>query len=1174
MDKSAFSDFLKDISKDFHKIKTLPLLLNKNKKIVISGLNNSAKVFFINEALYSSNKPSIIICADASSALRFYNELNLLNTNNIDYLPCSEISPYEPLYSDAYTLKQQINALNNFKSGKTKVIVTTAKALLTTFMPFQEYNKNSLHLKKKDIIDPYELADYLISLGYKRSSTVRDPGEFSLRGDIFDIYPIESEALRIEFFGDEIENIKYFDTETQRSSGRTDTAEIGPRYKIVINKKNKDYFLNNIKSFALRQSSNLSGVFAETLDITLQNIMESIDKETYFEGIEYFAPFLYGSFSNVFDFIPDETTLYINERIEVIHKLNILDEKYEKDYKSNISEGLTLELPYMHTLTVDTVLKSFENYNQVYLDSFNQEELFHTENLDCSTVPNFLGNIEKAIKTIKDLRNKGFQILINTDYPSRLQELLGEYECPHIYLENNKDFDTEILRNNVIISKFGFQEGFILNDLKIGVITDAELFNKKIKKATLAKKTSQKENIDFLVSINDLSPGDYVVHLKHGIGRFIEMTKQTIDGQDKDYLAIEYTGGDRLYMPAEQINFLSRYRGSGVAPKLSKMGGTEWTKVKTKVKNSIKDIAQDLINLYAHRSKVTGIKFDSDTPWQFEIENAFPFTETPDQMQAIIETKEDMESEKPMDRLICGDVGFGKTEVALRAVFKAVLSGKQVAILAPTTILAQQHFQTFSDRFKPYPVKVELLSRFRSAKEQKETVKNLIKGECDVVIGTHRLLQKDIEFKDLGLLVIDEEQRFGVTHKEKLKQLRAKIDVLTLSATPIPRTLYMSISGVRDMSLINTPPVNRAPIKTYVGAYNPSLVKTAIVHEIEREGQIYFVHNRIETLYSVAKEIQDLVPDTRVAVAHGQMNEKELEKIMVDFSNHEYDLLVCTTIIESGLDIPNANTIIIDDADKFGLAQLYQMRGRVGRSERQAYAYCFYRPDKMLTKEASDRLKAIKEFTTLGSGYQIALKDLEIRGVGNILGGQQHGHMITVGFDTYCSLLDEAVNELQGNEQTRAEPPIVDINITAYIPDDWCGSKEQKMIEYKRLADVESLRELAYIQDEWEDRFGKFPKSVENLFELIKIRILSTGRGINLIRETDDVIRIFTDYELHEWKAHISKIRRETASKFKWIKAPTSSQNAKSIINLNCTGLLVNERLNILEELLVGITKK
>ncbi len=525
-----------------------------------------------------------------------------------------------------------------------------------------------------------------------------------------------------------------------------------------------------------------------------------------------------------------------------------------------------------------------------------------------------------------------------------------------------------------------------------------------------ALKDDVQENLDFIETLNDIKEGDYIVHMIHGIGVFRGLSKQSIDNEEKDYLTLEYARGDKLHIPAEQINMLCRYRGSGsVLPPLSKMGGNDWNSTKAKVKKSIEDVAQDLINLYALRKISKGYAFEPDTLWQYEMEEAFPYTETPDQMKAINETKEDMELERPMDRLICGDVGFGKTEVAIRAIFKAIMSSKQAAVVVPTTILALQHFQTISERFKPYPIRVELLSRFKTQKEQKKIINKLILGEVDVVIGTHRLLQNDIQFKDLGLLVIDEEHKFGVKDKEKLKKLKKNIDILTMSATPIPRTLYMSLSGIKDMSIINTPPTNRLPVKTFVSEFKENMVKNAINYEIEREGQIFYLYNRVESIYEFAANLKNLLPNIRLAVAHGQMDKHELERIMTEFLNHEYDVLLCTTIIESGLDIPNANTMIIHDADRFGLAQLYQIRGRVGRTDRQAFCYCFYKAGKLLTQDAVKRLKYIKEFTTLGSGYQIAMRDIEIRGVGNVLGTKQHGQMVNVGFDTYCRLLEDAV---------------------------------------------------------------------------------------------------------------------------------------------------------------------
>ncbi|EKE02348.1 MAG: hypothetical protein ACD_20C00398G0001 [uncultured bacterium] len=1168
-------DILDKIALSSTKFNKITKQLDTQKTVYLAGFTNSAKRFFASYIINTLNRPILIITPDITTALKYNFDIDNLTNKKVNYLPSQEASPYELIYSDAAVAKQQLNILESFKSNESDVIITSAKTLLNTYLSRKKIETHSIKLEKNQDADPVIIAKKLVDIGYKRTSMVIDPGEFSLRGDILDIYPISTEPVRIEFFGDEIENIRNFNTDTQRSIRHIQSTLIEPRYKVIITDDHKKRLTKIINELKGKQDSDLSEHSRNTLDTTVENILTSLETETYFEGIEYFAPFLNDAFEDITNYLPENTLVIVHETSELEQKLHIQDEKYKKEYEQNINEGLTLPLPYLLHKEPSEITNKLSRYIALNLNSFIQDESQLTDEVECFLVQKFMANLDNAANYISELRSAGNSVFIVTEYPDRVAHFLNEWECPSIYLDSDSEINLDDLieSKEVIISRQGFIEGFILPELNFAVITDSELFNKNIKKPTIAKRVSKRENLDFLISINDLQPNDYVVHNRHGIGKFIGLSKQKIDEQEKDYLTIEYSGTDRLHMPAEQINMLSRYRGAaGAAPKLSKMGGAEWTGVKKKVKNAIRDIAQDLLNLYAKRAKTNGFIFESDSPWQIEMEDAFPYTETPDQLQAIINTKSDMESEKPMDRLICGDVGFGKTEVAIRAIFKAILSGKQAALLAPTTILAQQHYQTFVDRFKPYPVKIELLSRFRTPKQQKEAIKKLLTGECDLVIGTHRLLQKDIQFKNIGLLVIDEEHRFGVAHKEKLKHLRAEVDVMTLSATPIPRTLYMALSGVREMSLINTPPINRAPIKTYVGEYNNSMVRTAISHELEREGQIYFLHNRVQSIYKVAKDLQELIPAARIAVAHGQMQEKELEKAMYEFSTHQYDILVCTTIIESGLDIPNVNTIIVDDSDKFGLAQLYQIRGRVGRSETQAYAYCFYRPNKLLTPEAKDRLKAIKDFTTLGSGYQIALRDLEIRGVGNILGANQHGHMLSVGFDLYCSLLDESIRELQNQKVDKKEPPIVDINITAYIPDEWVGDKDQKMIEYKRLADVESLKELEIIQDEWKDRFGDIPVEVQRLFKIIKIRLIAAEIGINLIRETEDNIRIFTDFELTEWRTYQTKLPQSLSRKLNIIKAPVSSQNGASIILLNNTGLLVEEQLNILEELFFCIS--
>jgi transcription-repair coupling factor (superfamily II helicase) len=1138
------------------KIKKILRNLENNNKIYLTGLTGSARNFIVSFIINKINRPVLVATPDISSALNYNKDLTLFTDKKVSFLPSQEVSPYEQVWSDPNIREEQLKTLESFKSGEIQVLLTPAKNLLNSFLAQDKINKSSIYLKIKEKADPHETANLLTELGYKRVTTVVDPGEFSLRGDILDVYPISNEPVRIEFFCEEVEYIRIFNIDTQRSVRRIEEITIEPRYNILISEEEKQIFIDKINEIKQKQLPKLSELAQYTLETTIDDFISSFEADIYTEGIEYLSPLLNEKTGDIFDYIPKNTVIIVHESTELEHKLFVQDEKYIKEYEKNINEGLALELPYMLHKNPEEIIKKLYKFPALNLNSFIGDETELEEELEVQAVPKFLADINKAAYYMTDLKNQGYSVLLVTEYPQRVEEALKEFE----------DYSTDVM-----ISKIGFSEGFVLPELKLAVVTDTELFNRKVKKPTLGKKLSKKENIDYLTSLNDLKEGDYIVHEKHGIGKFIGLCKQEIDGQEKDYLTIEYAQSDRLYMPAEQINLLSRYRGAGTLPKLTRMGGADWTKVKNKVKAAIADIADQLLQIYARRAKAKGFSFESDSPWQLEIENAFPYTETPDQLQAINDTKSDMESEKVMDRLICGDVGFGKTEVALRAVTKAILSGKQVAVLAPTTILANQHYLTFSQRLKPYPIKVDLLSRFRTPKLQKQTLKDLLTGDCDLVIGTHRLLQKDIQFKKLGLLVVDEEHRFGVTHKEKIKEFKADVDVLTLSATPIPRTLNMALSGLREMSIINTPPVNRAPVKTYVGHYNESLLRTALNHELEREGQVYFLHNRVQTIYKVAEELQQLVPNARIAVAHGQMNEKDLERIMAEFGEHEYDILVCTTIIESGLDIPNANTIIIDDADRFGLAQLYQIRGRVGRSETQAYAYCFYRDGKVLNKEAKDRLKAIKDFTTLGSGYQIALRDLEIRGVGNILGPQQHGQMVSVGFDLYCQLLEETIKELKGEKVEKKDPTIIDINITAFIPDEWVTDKELKMLEYKRLADVKSFRELQAIEDEWQDRFGKLPEEVKKLIKVIKLRLMATDIGILLVREAFESIRMFSNISLPEFRLLQNKMRPELSRKLKWTPAPKTSETGSSIILISNQGLSNEDKLDILEEIFSAI---
>lgn len=1105
--------------------------LAKSFSFAATGLTTILRLLLITKIRKITDKKVLFVTSTEQNALRYQNDLLKAFGEKSDLLPFQNISMYETVSPNRYDYAEQYRILNE----KPDIVIAPVKTILEKFPDENFYKNNSTILKVGDEIDTKILAQKFVDFGYKHSTMVSDIGEFSIRGDIVDFYSLDKHPVRIELWGDEIVDIRYFNNETQKSIEKLKSTEILPMYKFTLSDASDDLW----QKLAPKDDGEEKG---------------------YFEGIEIYQNYFNDKLVTVLDYFKDYI-LVLDETSELYAKYEFLDKGYEEQLQENLKLELNEILKGRNHVTFEEFIQKTAGFVKVGLNNFIDSEMDEIVEFDTQTIQSFEANLDHIADFIRKFlspqHNDGWRIVIATDYPERVKEILAERNI----------FDVEY---NESISS----HGAVLTDFKTVILTDRELFNKRNKEITSQKRSYYKEKPEYIENINDIKEGEYVVHSIHGVGIYKGLSQQDIDGQLKDYLTIEYANKDRLHIPAEQINLLVRYRGSGsIKPKLSRMGGKDWENTKTRVKKEVEQVAYDLLRLYAKRKMQHGIQFLPDTTWQVEMEEAFEYTETPDQMKAINDVKADMESEQPMDRLICGDVGFGKTEVAMRGIFKAITSGKQVAVVVPTTILAFQHYQTMSDRFKPFGVHVELLSRFRSAKEQKETIKRLATGECDVVVGTHRLLQEGIVFKDLGLVVIDEEHRFGVRHKEKLKQLRENIDIITMSATPIPRTLYMSLSGIKDMSIINTPPKNRLPIKTYVGEWNENMVKNAITHELDREGQVFYLYNRVETIDEFKLQLQKLVPNARIAIGHGQMNEKELEKIIIDFANHEYDILLATTIIENGIDIPNANTMIIHNADKFGLAQLYQLRGRVGRSQRQAYCYCFYTKSKEITKDAVQRLKAIKEFTTLGSGYQIAMRDVEIRGVGNILGTKQHGHMVNVGFDTYCQLLEETVQELQGQAVEKSEPTIVDINVTAYIPDEWVGSAEQKMIEYKRLADVKSDVELDYITEEWKDRFAKPPESVENLIKLIRLRLSATDVRISLIRETEDNIRIYTPYSQAEWKLIQHKLPSEILKRIKFTIAPKSCAEGQSILLLNNRYMNFNEVFNILTDLFYYINK-
>lgn len=1122
-------------------------LIKKNTSFALSGITNCSKLFLLGQFLNFTSKNIIVITETEQSALKYQNDLRILFDIEAEIFPYQDGSLYDNNSKNLYKYAKQVNILRN--ASDYKIIIVPVKAMFEKFPDKDFYEKNKITVNINEDIDAEEFSKNLVKMGYKRKTLVADAGEFSIRGDIIDVFPPSEKPYRIELWGDTVTDIRIFDNLNQKSISKVQTAEILPVYKFILDE-------NSHKKI-------------EKVDDNEHylEIFESLKNNDYFEGIEYFESCFNPDLDVITRILKSSDYLIVfDDYTRLKSKYELLSESLEKQYFENLQAGMSLPLKSLNHNNLKEFLTGVSPYLKIYFDNFISEEFDINIELQTELIPYFSSGGEKIAEFIMNKIKDNYNVFVSTDYRNRIEEILKEFEIPAA-----KDYTDKAgvhIINNLSVG------GSLIEDCKIVVITDKELFNKRSKDITTRRYNYRRENIDFIESLNDIKEGNYIVHMVHGIGIFRGLSKQEIDGEEKDYLTIEYARGDRLHMPAEQINMLCRYRGSGnVVPALSRMGGSDWNTTKSRVKKSVEDVAQDLINLYAMRKISRGYAFEPDTVWQYEMEDAFEYTETPDQMKAISQTKEDMESDKPMDRLICGDVGFGKTEVAIRAVFKAVMSSKQAAIVVPTTILALQHYQTIAERFKPFPVKVELLSRFKSAKEQKETIKKLISGEVDVVVGTHRLLQDDIKFKDLGLLVIDEEHKFGVKHKEKLKRLKKNIDILSMSATPIPRTLYMSLSGIKDMSIINTAPTNRLPIKTYVGEFKDNLVKNAINYELERDGQVFYLYNRVESIYDFAAGLREMMPNIRLAVAHGQMDKTQLEHIMVDFLNKEYDVLLCTTIIESGLDIPNANTMIIHDADKFGLAQLYQIRGRVGRTDRQAFCYCLYKNGKTLTSDAIKRLQYIKEFTTLGSGYQIAMRDIEIRGVGNVLGTKQHGQMVNVGFDTYCQLLEDAIVEIQEGKPVEHKQAIVDINVTAYIPDEWVGSKEQKMIEYKRLADVKSLAELEAVVSEWKDRFSKLSESVDNLIKLVNLRLLATQAGISLIRETDSAVRIYTNFSKGEWNIIASDLDKNITKYIKYTAAPNSCTDGQSILIVNSAYLNFEELFNILSNLFYHILK-
>ncbi|RBW67642.1 transcription-repair coupling factor [Bacillus taeanensis] len=1085
------------------------------KEQLVTGLSGSARTL-LTAAIYEKTKhPQLILTHNLYQAQKIYEDLSeLVSGDEVFMYPVNELISSDIAAASPELKSQRVEALNYWSKHNRGIIIAPIAGVKRLLPPKSLWQASQYTFQTGTELHVDKMLTELIQIGYTRVPMVASPGEFSMRGGIIDIYPLtEEKPLRIELFDTEIDSIRYFEIETQRSDQMIETVTIGPAEEVILR---GDHFKRGKEALEKGLHDSLSKIKDQSVKKSMNEKVsyeiERLGNEEVFQGIYKYTSLLYEHPESLLDYLP-KNGLVVFDEISRIQEMSVSLDKEE-------AEWLTSLLHQGDCITDLKMSASFEEIigkasSSVLYLSLLLRHVPHTNpenivNVNCKAMQDFHGQMNVLKAEVERWLKGNFAIVfftVNKERAKRLERVLADQDIESIITDEK----VALLEGKVQIMIGDLSSGFEMPIQKLAVITEEEVFTKKARKPRRNAKLSNAERIK---SYSELKVGDYIVHVNHGIGKYLGIETLEINGIHKDYLHVKYAGNDTLYVPVEQIDQVQKYVGSEAKePKIYALGGNDWKKVKKRVKSSVENIADDLIKLYAEREASKGFAFPKDGLEQQEFESAFPYQETEDQLRAIEEIKVDMQKERPMDRLLCGDVGYGKTEVAIRAAFKAIMAGKQVALLVPTTILAQQHYETISERFSEHPINIGLLSRFRTRKEQNETIKGLKEGVVDIVIGTHRLLSKDLKFQELGLLIVDEEQRFGVTHKEKIKKMKANVDVLTLTATPIPRTLHMSMLGVRDLSVIETPPENRFPVQTYVAEYNPVLVRESIERELARNGQVYFLYNRVETIQQMTEQISALVPDARVAYAHGQMSESELEAVMLNFLEGEYDVLVSTTIIETGVDIPNVNTLIVYNADKMGLSQLYQLRGRVGRSNRVAYAYFTYQKDKVLSEEAEKRLQAIKEFTELGSGFKIAMRDLTIRGAGNLLGAEQHGFIDSVGFDLYSQMLKEAIEERRGDSsEEKAISVEVDLGIDAYIPAGYISDERQKIDMYKRFKSLEDMQDIYDLKDEMIDRFGMFPEEVEYLFSISRIKVMAKQAQIeSVVQKKQEVTLLFTE---------------------------------------------------------------
>ena len=1079
-------NFLIKTLEENKKFQELTKQISKTGPIAISGLVDVEKLHVLAGIFNETKRPMVLVTYNEIQARKLYQDLKKLIKQTY-FFPKKEITSYDYVAQSKEIEYKRIDVLNKMYLAKQQkepiIIVTTIEAVMQKMIAKDTLYQNVIDFKvgKTYLLDG--IKEKLVGLGYERSDLIENKGQFSIRGGIVDVGLSEKIGVRIEFWGDEVDSIRFFQISSQRSTKMLKEITIFPAHELIVQDLSEAV-------------KNIQEKYPEEIED-----IELIKNGDYISKINKYFNEFYENQASFLDYMSNEYLLLLDEKSKINQrKTNIIED-------NNKLIASLVEKEKFVPEAIENISKfeyNFEEKQIIYLeqnDSIKNIQKYYFETREINFYNLQLDLLLADIVTYQKNKKKVVLLAGNEISAKKLCNILKENQINYKYEREAEN----VKPGEIIVTIGGFSSGFENYDLNLIVISLQNNFEEPVRrKKKLSSTFKDSEKIVFA----DLKPGDIVVHQTHGIGQFIGVNTITADGVTKDYIKIKYRNDDILYVPTNSLDSVRKYIGGGdnSSPRLNKLGGKEWSATTSKVKKNLEAVAKDLIELYARRQKIKGFSFSPDTPWQKQFEDSFPYTETDDQLRCIQDVKKDMEKPQPMDRLLCGDVGYGKTEVAIRAAFKAVMDQKQVAYLVPTTILANQQYEEFKTRMQEFAINVELLNRFKTKKEQDEIIKKLKLGEVDVVVGTHRLLSEDVNFKDLGLLIIDEEHRFGVKDKEKIKKLRTNIDVLTMTATPIPRTLHMSIVGVRDMSVIYEPPHNRKPVQTYVLEYDQEVITEAITKEIERGGQVFYLFNQVEGIEKKANEISMLVPEAKVGFAHGKMSGRELEEIMESFINHEINVLVCTTILESGIDIPNANTIIVENADRLGLAQLYQIRGRVGRSDKQAYAYITYKRDKLLSEVADKRLKAIKEFTEFGSGFKIAMRDLEIRGAGSMLGEMQHGHMEQVGYDTYCKLLDEVIKEMQGIEVVEEQDVQIDLAVSSYIPDNFIENSSQKIEIYQNIALCRTEEELQNVIDEVIDRYGRLPKELENLIDIARIKQLARKANILKIAQRENGI--------------------------------------------------------------------